>query len=50
MYLEPTRIYNGDDAREFLSIQNIDVEAIAPQVDEKIMITLVRAVQPDRNG
>src|SRR3989442_8200458 len=35
--IEPTRIYRIDDAREFLSGQNIDMDAIAPQVDGKFM-------------
>jgi arsenite methyltransferase len=46
--LEPTRIYRVEDAREFLSGENIDVEAIAPQVDGKIMSAFVRAVKPQR--
>lgn len=44
--LEPTRVYHVDDAREFLADRNIDVEAIAPQVDGKIMSAFVRAVKP----
>jgi hypothetical protein len=44
--LEATRIYNVDDAREFLAGQNIDVDAIAPQVDGKITSAFVRAVKP----
>jgi hypothetical protein len=44
--LEPTRIYQIEDAREFLSGQNIDVDAIAPQVDGKFMSAFVRAVKP----
>jgi arsenite methyltransferase len=44
--LEPTRIYNVDDAREFLAGLNIDVDAIAPQVDGKITSAFVRAVKP----
>jgi arsenite methyltransferase len=44
--IEPTRIYRMEDAREFLSGQNIDVDAIAPQVDGKIMSAFVRAVKP----
>ena len=35
-----------EDAREFLSGQNIDVDAIAPQVDGKVMSAYVRAVKP----
>ncbi len=44
--LEPTRIYRLEDAREFLCGQNIDVDAIAPQVDGKFMSAFVRAVKP----
>ncbi|MFZ0309820.1 MAG: arsenite methyltransferase [Candidatus Sulfotelmatobacter sp.] len=46
--IEPTRIYRVEDAREFLSGQNIDVDAIAPQVDGKFMSAFVRAVKPRR--
>jgi SAM-dependent methyltransferase len=48
--LEPTRIYRIEDAREFLSGQNIDVDAIAPQVDGKFMSAFVRAVKPQKTG
>jgi 2-polyprenyl-3-methyl-5-hydroxy-6-metoxy-1,4-benzoquinol methylase len=47
--LEPTRIYRIEDAREFLSGQNIDVDALAPQVDGKFMSAFVRAVKPKLN-
>ncbi len=47
--LEPTRIYRIEDAREFLSGQNIDVDAIAPQVDGKFMSAFVRAVKPQQS-
>jgi ubiquinone/menaquinone biosynthesis C-methylase UbiE len=47
--IEPTRVYRVEDAREFLSGQNIDVDAIAPQVDGKFMSAFVRAVKPQRN-
>jgi len=46
--IEPTRIYRLEDAREFLSGQNIDVDAIAPQLDGKFMSAFVRAVKPQR--
>jgi arsenite methyltransferase len=46
--IEPTRIYRIEDAREFLSGQNIDVDSIAPQVDGKFMSAFVRAVKPRR--
>jgi len=44
--IEPTRIYRIEDAREFLSGQNIDADAIALQVDGKFMSAFVRAVKP----
>jgi arsenite methyltransferase len=44
--LEPTRIYQTDDARAFLAGQGIDVDAIAPQVDGKFMSAFVRASKP----
>jgi len=46
--IEPTRIYRIEDAREFLSGQNIDVNAVASQVDGKFMSAFVRAVKPRR--
>jgi SAM-dependent methyltransferase len=44
--LAPTRVYRIEDAREFFTGQNIDVDAIAPQVDGKFMSAFVRAVKP----
>jgi hypothetical protein len=44
--IEQTRVYGVEDAREFLTGQNIDVDAIAPQVDGKILSAFVRAVKP----
>jgi arsenite methyltransferase len=44
--VEPTRIYRVDDAREFLSREGVNVDAIAPLVDEKFMSAFVRAVKP----
>jgi SAM-dependent methyltransferase len=44
--IEPTRIYNIEDARAFLSGQGIDVDAIAPQVDGTFMSAFVRATKP----
>lgn len=48
--LEPTRVYRIEDAREFLSGQNIDVDALAPQVDGKFMSAFVRAVKPPKQS
>jgi len=44
--IEPTRVYNIDDARTFLGAQGIDVDAIAPQVEGKFMSAFVRAAKP----
>src|SRR5450631_4081667 len=44
--IEPTRVYNVEDAREFLTEKGIDVDAIAPQVDGKFMSAFVRATKP----
>jgi len=44
--LEPTRVYHVEDAREFLAGQNIDVDALAAQVDGKGMSPFVRALKP----
>jgi arsenite methyltransferase len=48
--MEPTRIYRVEDAREFLSAKDIDVDALAPQVDGKFMSAFVRAVKPQKNA
>jgi arsenite methyltransferase len=45
--IEPTRVYDVEDARAFLSGQGIDVDAIAPQVENKFMSAFVRATKPD---
>jgi len=44
--IEPTRVYRVEDARDFLNTQNVDVDAIAPQVDGKFLSAFVRAVKP----
>ena len=44
--VEPTRVYRVEDAREFLTGEGIDVDAIAPQVDEKFMSAFIRAQKP----
>ena len=46
--IEPTRIYSIEDARTFLSGQDIDVDAIAPAVDGKFMSAFIRATKPLR--
>jgi len=44
--IEPTRVYDIEDARTFLSGQGIDVDAIAPQVEGKFMSAFIRATKP----
>jgi arsenite methyltransferase len=44
--IEPTRIYSIEDARQFLTGEGIDVDAIAPQVEGKFMSAFIRAVKP----
>jgi arsenite methyltransferase len=44
--IEPTRIYDVEDAREFLAGEGVDVDAIAPQVEGKFMSAFVRAKKP----
>jgi SAM-dependent methyltransferase len=48
--IEPTRVYNIADARDFLSGQGIDVDAIAPLVDGKFMSAFIRAMKPAAKG
>jgi arsenite methyltransferase len=44
--IEPTRVYNIEDARTFLSGRGIDVDAMAPQVEGKFMSAFIRAKKP----
>jgi SAM-dependent methyltransferase len=44
--IEPTRIYQVEDARCFLSEKGVDVDAIASQVNGKFMSAFVRAIKP----
>lgn len=44
--IEPTRVYNVEDARQFLTEAGVDVDAIAPQVHEKFFSAFVRANKP----
>jgi ubiquinone/menaquinone biosynthesis C-methylase UbiE len=44
--VEPTRIYRAEDAREFLSAEGIDADAIAPEVEGKFLSAFVRATKP----
>lgn len=48
--IEPTRIYQIEDARTFLTGQGLDVDAIAPLVENKFMSAFVRASKPGLAG
>ena len=44
--IEPTRVYDIEDAREFLTEKGVDVDAVAAQVDGKFLSAFVRATKP----
>ena len=44
--IEPTRVYSIADARQFLTSEGVDVDAIAPQVEGKFMSAFIRAAKP----
>jgi arsenite methyltransferase len=44
--IKPTRVYNLEDARDFLNGKGIDVDRLAAQVDGKFMSAFVRATKP----
>lgn len=44
--IEATRVYNIDDAKEFLRGAGIDAASIAPQVQDKFISAFVRATKP----
>lgn len=48
--IEPTRVYKAEDAREFLTREEIDAAAIAPVVNGKFMSAFVRAKKPNSSS
>jgi arsenite methyltransferase len=44
--IEPTRVYQIEDARTFLTGQGLDVDAIAPLVENRFMSAFIRASKP----
>ena len=44
--VEPTRVYNIEDARRFLTEAGVDVDAIAPQVTNRFFSAFIRANKP----
>jgi len=47
--VEPTRIYKVEQARGFLAAKGIDVDAMAPLVDNKFASAFIRATKPVAN-
>ncbi len=44
--IEPTRVYNVEDARQFLAASGVDVDAMAPLVHQKFASAFIRATKP----
>jgi arsenite methyltransferase len=47
--IEPTRVYDIEDARNFLSGHGVDIEVAAPQVQGKFRSAFIRATKPKGN-
>jgi arsenite methyltransferase len=45
--VEPTRVYDIEDARVFLTEAGISIEEVAPQVEGKFLSAFIRASKPD---
>jgi len=46
MEIEPTRIYQVDEARDFLTAAGLDPDQVAPLVENKFMSAFIRAAKP----
>jgi SAM-dependent methyltransferase len=44
--IEPTRIYDIEDARTFLSARGVDVDTVIPDVQDKFRSAFIRATKP----
>jgi SAM-dependent methyltransferase len=44
--IEPTRVYDVEDARSFLSGRGVDVDAMAAAVEGKFLSAFIRATKP----
>jgi arsenite methyltransferase len=44
--IEPTRIYDIEDARTFLSARGVDVDTVVPDVQDKFRSAFIRATKP----
>lgn len=48
--IEPTRVYQSEDARAFLSEAGLAVDDVVKQIDGKFMAGFVRATKPEKSG
>jgi arsenite methyltransferase len=48
--IEPSRVYSIEDARQFLTGEGINADAIAPLVENKFMSAFIRAIKPGREA
>jgi arsenite methyltransferase len=48
--IEPTRVYDIEDARNFLSGHGVDIDVAAPQVQGKFRSAFIRATKPKGGG
>jgi SAM-dependent methyltransferase len=48
--IEPTRIYDVEDARQFLAGSGVDVDAIAAETQGKFMSAFIRATKPQASA
>ena len=44
--VEPTRVYQVEEAREFLVAAGLDAEAVGPQIKDKFISAFIRATKP----
>jgi arsenite methyltransferase len=44
--IEPTRVYQMEEAREFLTAAGLDAGAVAPQIKDKFLSAFIRAKKP----
>ena len=48
--VEPTRIYQLEEARDFLTAAGLDAEIVGPQIKDKFMSAFIRARKPQARG
>jgi len=48
--VEPTRIYEVEEARNFLTAAGLDADVVGPQIKDKFMSAFIRAKKPQGRG